>query len=144
MTARPDLSRFLNAQEGSYAAALAELKAGSKVTHWMWFIFPQLAGLGRSATARFYGIADLAEARAYLADPVLRGRLDASADALLSHEGLAAEEIMGSVDALKLRSSATLFASADPDGETGRRMRALIERYYGGEPCGPTLELLGG
>ncbi|MGL4280477.1 MAG: DUF1810 domain-containing protein [Albidovulum sp.] len=138
-----DLSRFLQAQEGSYAAALAELTTGRKVTHWMWFIFPQLAGLGRSATARFYGIADLEEARDYLADPVLHGRLDACADALLSHEGLAAEEIMGSIDALKLRSSATLFAAADPGGGTGQRMKALIARYYGGQACALTLDALG-
>jgi uncharacterized protein (DUF1810 family) len=137
------LSRLHDAQAGSYAAALAELKAGRKTTHWMWFIFPQLASLGRSATARFYGIAGLAEARAYLADPVLRQRFDACADALLTHEGISAEAIMGSVDALKLRSSATLFRAADQDGPTGMRMQALLDRFYGGKPCALTLGELG-
>ena len=137
------LSRFHDAQEGSHEAALAELKAGRKSSHWMWFIFPQLASLGRSATARFYGIADLAEARAYLADPVLRARLDACADALLTHEGVGAETILGPVDALKLRSSATLFRAADPDGATGQRMQAILDRFYRGRACELTATELG-
>ncbi len=137
------LARFHDAQKDSYAAALAELKAGRKTTHWMWFIFPQLASLGRSTTAQFYGIADLAEARAYIADPVLRERLDACAAALLTHEGLGADAIMGSVDALKLRSSATLFRKADPKGPTGKRMQALLDRFYGGKPCDLTMSEIG-
>lgn len=137
-----DLARFHEAQRGSYDAALAELRSARKATHWMWFIFPQLAGLGRSATARYYGIADLGEARAYLADPVLQARLDACAAALLSHDGLTAETILGPVDALKLRSSATLFAAADPDGPVGARMEAILDRFYGGRPCPLTAGLL--
>ena len=107
-----DLARFHEAQRGSYDAALAELRSARKATHWMWFIFPQLAGLGRSATARYYGIADLGEARAYLADPVLQARLDACAAALLSHDGLTAETILGPRDAVCLLSHDDRF---DPE-----------------------------
>ena len=137
------LARFHDAQKGSYAAALSELKSGRKTTHWMWFIFPQLTSIGRSATARYYGIADLDEARTYLADRVLRDRLNACAEAVLSHEGRAAASIMGPVDALKLRSSATLFRAADPDGATGRKMQALLDGFYDGAPCPLTMQALG-
>ena len=133
------LTRFHEAQENVWSIALAELRAGRKATHWIWFIFPQLTALGRSATALHYGIADLAEARAYLADPVLRARLDASAKAVLLHAGERPEAIMGTVDALKLRSSATLFALAGEGTATGARMQAILDRFYGGEPCPLTL-----
>ena len=103
----PDLARFRDAQAPVYATALAELAAGAKRSHWMWFVFPQLRALGRSATAQRYGIADLAEARAYLADPVLGPRLTQCAEALRAHAGTPPEAILGPVDALKLRSSAT-------------------------------------
>lgn len=133
------LTRFHEAQENVWPVALAELRAGRKATHWIWFIFPQLTALGRSATALHYGIADLAEARAYLADPVLGARLDASAEAVLLHAGERPEAIMGTVDALKLRSSATLFALAGEGTATGARMQAILDRFYGGAPCPLTL-----
>ena len=137
-----ELTRFHEAQEQVWQQALAELRAGTKTSHWMWFIFPQLAALGRSATALRYGIADLAEARAYLADPVLRARLDACAGAMLGHAGRSPETILGPVDALKLRSSATLFARAGEGSGTGTLMQAILERFYGGAPCPLTLDLL--
>ena len=114
--------------------------AGRKRSHWMWFIFPQLRGLGRSPTARFYGIADLQEARAYLADPVLGGRLVACALAVLGHADRAPEDIMGPVDALKLRSCATLFREAGG----GPEFNGILDAFYGGRPCRATLDLLGG
>lgn len=109
----PDvLDRFVAAQADSYDTALAELTAGNKRSHWMWFIFPQIAGLGRSPTAIFYAIADLDQARAYLAHPLLGPRYVACTAALLPHAGRSAESVMGGVDALKLRSSLTLFDAA--------------------------------
>ncbi len=107
----PDLARFLEAQEDSFDRALAEIGAGRKTGHWMWFVFPQLRGLGRSPVAQLYGIADAAEAAAYLAHPVLGARLERIAAALLAHAGTPAEAILGPVDALKLCSSMTLFAA---------------------------------
>jgi len=133
-----DLTRFLTAQADTYDTALAELGAGRKRTHWMWFIFPQLRGLGRSDRARFYGLADLAEARAYLDDPVLGPRLSACAGALLGHQGETAEAIMGPVDGMKLRSSATLFREAGG----GPEFQALLDAFYRGAACPLTLELL--
>lgn len=138
----PDLARFHDAQAGSFATALAELRSGRKLSHWMWFIFPQLAALGRSARALHFGIADLAEARSYLADPVLRDRLDTCADAILAHADEPAQTILGTVDALKLRSSATLFALAGEGTETGARMERVLDAFYGGEPCALTLGFL--
>ena len=131
----PSLTRFHDAQADTYATALAELRRGRKVTHWMWFIFPQLAGLGRSATARYYGIADLAEACAYLADPVLGPRLSEVAQAMLAHEGQSAAAVLGAVDALKLRSCATLFRAAGG----GPEFQALLDAFYGGQGCPLTL-----
>jgi len=128
------LHRFHAAQEGAYATALAELQAGQKRSHWMWFIFPQLTSLGRSGTAKFYGIADLAEARAYLADPVLGPRLIACAEAMLLHRGRSATDILGPVDAMKLRSSATLFAMAG-----ARIMDDVLATFHGGERCAVTV-----
>src|SRR5262245_3063561 len=110
-----ELARFRDAQAGAFEGALAELRAGQKRGHWIWFVFPQLAGLGRSETSRFYGIGSLDEARAYLADGVLGPRLIASADALLVTSGRNADAILSSVDAMKVRSSMTLFREADPD-----------------------------
>ncbi|MDR5652886.1 DUF1810 domain-containing protein [Ruixingdingia sedimenti] len=130
----PGLGRFIAAQDPVMDAVMAELRAGRKATHWMWFVFPQLASLGRSGTARFYGLADPAEARAYLAHPVLRARLLAAAEALLAHRGLTAQEILGPTDAMKLRSCATLFAAAG-DAEVTGRMEALLARFYDGVPC---------
>jgi uncharacterized protein (DUF1810 family) len=109
-----DLDRFVEAQDnGVYDRALAELRAGQKRSHWMWFVFPQIAGLGRSETARFYAIEDIAEARAYLQHPVLGPRLAECAGAMLEWAGRrSAEAILGSVDAMKLKSSLTLFEAA--------------------------------
>ncbi len=123
------LARFVRAQDeaGTYERALAELRAGRKRSHWMWFVFPQLAGLGSSAMAQRYAIGSLAEARAYLADPVLGVRLRECARALLGLREIGAEEVLGSVDALKLRSSMTLFAIADP-GEA--LFSEVLRRYF--------------
>jgi uncharacterized protein (DUF1810 family) len=110
-----DLQRFVDAQDGTFAAALAELSSGAKQGHWMWFIFPQLAGLGQSSTAQYYSIASLGEARAFLHHPLLGHRLRRCADAILAWAGRrTAEQMFGSLDALKLRSSLTLFDLAEP------------------------------
>ena len=107
-----DLQRFVSAQAPLFDTALGELERGCKTTHWMWFIFPQLRGLGRSAMATRYGIGSLDEARAYLAHPLLGPRLRACVGALQDHVGLSARQVFGDVDAVKLRSSLTLFAEA--------------------------------
>lgn len=135
-----DLSRFVQAQEGSYARALTEVKGGRKRSHWMWFIFPQLAGLGFSSTAQFYAIQGLEEAKAYLAHPVLGPRLLACAEAALGVEGRTAHEIFGSPDDLKLRSCATLFACVTPPDSVFAR---LLGKYYDGVRDPKTLQLLG-
>jgi len=132
------LDRFVEAQDGVYDDALAELSAGRKRTHWMWFVFPQIAGLGSSPTAQRYAIASLDEARAYLAHPVLGPRLRACAEALLAVQGRSAREIFGSPDDLKLRSSMTLFARAADDPAP---FQAVLDRYYDG-PDRLTLQLL--
>nr|WP_111300020.1 DUF1810 domain-containing protein [Paracoccus saliphilus] len=129
----PDaLDRFVLAQEGSYQGALSELKQGRKQGHWMWFIFPQLRGLGRSQMSYHYGIADLDEARRYLAHPVLGPRLVAAAEAVLSHRDQPAEAILGGIDADKLRSSATLFAAVDRQGGVFER---LLDAFFQGRAC---------
>src|SRR3954453_19609355 len=110
-----DLHRFVLAQEGVYDAAVSELRAGRKTSHWMWFVFPQIAGLGRSPTAQRYAIGSLAEAQAYLAHPVLGGRLRECTRVLTKLDETRAEAVFGSVDAMKLRSSMTLFARAAPE-----------------------------
>ena len=126
-----DLERFVIAQNsgGTYQHAVAELQNGRKTSHWMWFIFPQIAGLGRSATAQAYAISDLAEAQAYLAHPVLGPRLVECAEIVASHRGRSAEQIFGGIDAIKLRSSMTLFAHADPDQTV---FQQIIDQYYDG------------
>ncbi len=133
-----DLQRFLDAQQGgdTYAQALAELGGGRKRTHWIWFVFPQIAGLGMSQTSQTYAIASLEEARAYLAHPLLGARLRESAAALLAVESGSAEQILGPVDAVKVRSSMTLFAAAAP-GEPS--FREVLDRFYDGEPDPETL-----
>lgn len=133
------LARFVDAQAGVYETALAELRRGRKTSHWMWFVFPQVAGLGSSATARTYAIASLDEARAYLAHPILGPRLRTCVDALLRHEIITAHEIFGSPDDLKLRSSLTLFAAAAPDEPIFQR---ALAKYFGGEPDPLTLRRL--
>jgi uncharacterized protein (DUF1810 family) len=112
-----DLERFVTAQKGVYETALKELREGCKRSHWMWFVFPQIAGLGRSPMAQRYAISGLDEARAYLAHPVLGPRLRATTEALLEHHRRSAEQIMGGIDAVKLRSSMTLFVHAATAGE---------------------------
>ena len=136
-----DLARFVAAQNNSYAAALEEIRAGRKQTHWMWFVFPQLQGLGSSSTARFYAIKNAAEAEAYLAHPVLGPRLLEISDALLGVEGKSASEIFGSPDDLKLRSCATLFASVS---ERGSVFEQVLEKFFNGIPDPETVRLLRG
>lgn len=128
-----DLQRFLAAQDsgGTYERALAELHAGRKTSHWMWFVFPQRSGLGQSEMSRTYAIASPAEARAYLDHPVLGPRLVECAEALLQHEGKSATEILGAIDAVKLRSSMTLFAGVAPQQPVFQR---VLDRYFDGEP----------
>ena len=135
-----DLDRFVQAQADSYACALAELRAGRKRSHWVWFVFPQLQGLGRSPMAQRYGLSGLAEARAYAAHPVLGPRLRECVRALLGHAGTSAARLLGEVDALKLRSCLTLFARAAP-GE-GLFDQAL-QGFFGGAPDALTPRLLG-
>ncbi|MFD1703554.1 DUF1810 domain-containing protein [Methylopila henanensis] len=140
MSAGYDLDRFVAAQEPVFSQALAELKAGEKRSHWMWFVFPQLKGLGASPTAAFYGVASLGEARAYLAHPVLGPRLEEAVTAALQWEGRPLRHIFGTPDDLKFRSSMTLFAAAaDGDGPYA----SAIARLCGGEPDPRTLALLG-
>jgi uncharacterized protein (DUF1810 family) len=124
-----DLRRFVDAQAHTYDQALAELRAGSKRTHWMWFVFPQIEGLGRSGMAQRYAIRDVEEAKAYAAHPVLGPRLRESATALTALDTEDAEEVLGPVDALKLHSSMTLFARAVPDEPV---FREVLAHYFGG------------
>jgi uncharacterized protein (DUF1810 family) len=134
------LDRFVEAQAHAYADALAELRAGRKESHWMWFVFPQIAGLGTSPTSRFYAIASLEEARAYLAHPLLGMRLRECTEAVLAHAGISAEAIFGGIDAMKLRSSMTLFdrvaGGKNPFGQ-------CLTAFFGGERDARTLALLG-
>jgi len=132
------LERFTGAQARIWPAPLDEIRAGRKQTHWMWFVFPQLRGLGRSAMAERYGIADIIEARAYLGHPVLGPRLTDMCRAMLDHAGTAPETVLGPVDARKLRSCATLFETAGQ----GAECRRIIESFYAGAPCPATLERL--
>ncbi|NNM71495.1 DUF1810 domain-containing protein [Enterovirga aerilata] len=134
------LARFLAAQESVWERALAELEAGQKRSHWMWFVFPQLAGLGHSPTARLYGISGLDEAKAYLAHPVLGSRLIACTQAVLGLEGRSLRQIFGSPDDLKFRSCMTLFDAAAERREGA--FRAALGRYCDGDPDPRTLELL--
>jgi len=136
-----DLQRFVTAQESVYSRALAELERGRKEGHWMWFIFPQLLGLGRSPTARFYAIASAAEARAYLDHPLLGARLEACAGAMLAHRGRSPDSILGAVDALKFRSSMTLFEAVAARPEPFAR---ALDLFYKGARDETTLELLSG
>jgi uncharacterized protein (DUF1810 family) len=127
-----DLQRFVDAQEreGTYAQALTELRAGRKTTHWIWFVFPQIAGLGSSETARLFAIDSLEEAKAYLEHPILGPRLCECSQALLDITGRSAREILGETDATKLRSSMTLFANAAPDEPL---FQEVLDKYYEGE-----------
>lgn len=136
-----DLERFVAAQDeaATYDAALAELRAGHKRSHWMWFVCPQLRGLGQSPISRRYAISSLDEARAYLAHPVLGPRLLESSRILLELEGRSAQDVFGAIDAMKLRSSMTLFKHADPGNPV---FRGVLETYFGGIPDELTERLL--
>lgn len=137
-----DLERFVAAQDanGTYRRALEELHDGSKQSHWMWFIFPQVAGLGQSPTSRKYAITSLAEAEAYLRHPVLGPRLVESAHAVAAHTGLSAVRIFGGIDAQKLRSSMTLFLRAAPEEAV---FQHVLDQYFDGSPDPATDRLLG-
>lgn len=138
---KDSLDRFLDAQNAKregYAVALSEIKAGRKSSHWMWYIFPQLRGLGRSVFADYYGIADIDEARSYLAHKILGHRLREITAALLDIEGKSAEEIFGPVDAMKLRSCMTLFDAVEPDGI----FRKVRETYFERQSDPLTLSLI--
>jgi uncharacterized protein (DUF1810 family) len=140
-----DLQRFVDAQDRTYDTVLSELRAGRKRSHWIWFVFPQVRGLGRSATAQRFGIASRAEAQAYLAHPVLRARLVECAQLLLRHTGRSAHDILGPPDDLKVRSSMTLFAhaaeDADDDGAAAV-FREVLATFYDGRDDPATLDLL--
>jgi uncharacterized protein (DUF1810 family) len=134
------LERFVAAQDdGSYRDAVAELRAGRKASHWMWFIFPQVAGLGRSAMAQHFAISSLGEAQAYLRHPVLGPRLRECAQILAGLDGKSADQILGGVDAMKLRSSMTLFMTAAPDEAL---FREVLDKYFGGVADQHTLDRL--
>jgi uncharacterized protein (DUF1810 family) len=137
-----DLDRFVVAQDehATYDRALSELRAGRKTSHWMWFVFPQVSGLGQSPTAKHFELADLDEARAYLDHEVLGPRLLECCRALLALEGATAEQVLGAVDAMKLRSSMTLFARADPDE---RVFPDVLDRFFDGSADERTIRLLG-
>src|SRR4051794_22587438 len=135
------LERFLVAQEGVHDQALREVRAGRKESHWMWFVYPQLRGLGRSEVSRFFGIASLEEAVAYLAHGTLGRRLrEAATAALAAPPDLSADDVFGSIDAMKLRSSMTLFHRAAPDEQVFQR---VLDRFFEGQHDEATLALLG-
>jgi uncharacterized protein (DUF1810 family) len=136
-----DLERFVAAQDagGTYPRAVAELRAGRKTSHWMWFVFPQIAGLGRSPVSQAFAISSLEEARAYLAHPVLGPRLIECATIVAQTPGRTAEQIFGGIDALKLRSSVTLFLRAAPDEPA---FGEVLARYFDGQPDPATDRLL--
>ena len=134
-----EISRFMNAHQTDYQRALTEIKNGKKVSHWMWYIFPQLKGLGRSFTSEYYGIQDLDEAKAYLADPILGRHLIEICNALLSLDTNDATEVMGRPDDRKLKSSMTLFDAATESSDV---FRLVLEKYYNGKKDYRTLEML--
>ena len=135
-----DLQRFIDAQRSSYAQAMAELRAGRKHSHWMWYVLPQLRGLGLSGMAQRYGIASMDEARAYLGHPVLGARLRECVAAMNALPGSNARQVLGSIDALKFRSCLTLFGVVAPEEDL---FQAALDKFYAGKPDPQTLELLG-
>ena len=139
----PDLLRFVNAQAQVYSRVTEELTNGSKRTHWIWFIFPQLMGLGYSATAQRYAIRDLEQARRYLADPLLGGRLRDDVRRMIGHKDRSALEILGSPDDLKFRSCLTLFRQAASEASDQMLFTEALDQFYDGKPDPRTLELLG-
>jgi uncharacterized protein (DUF1810 family) len=134
-----DLERFVTAQDGVYEGVLRELRQGRKTSHWIWFVFPQVVGLGRSDLSRFYAIESVAEARAYLDHPILGPRLRECVGAVLATSGLTADQIFGSLDAMKVHSSMTLFQRAAPDEPL---FMEVLERFYGGATDDATDALL--
>jgi uncharacterized protein (DUF1810 family) len=134
-----NLQRFVEAQDGEFDQALAEIRRGRKSSHWMWFIFPQIAGLGSSAMSQQYAISGLLEAEAYLAHPVVGPRLKECAEAAIQVPAKTARDIFGSPDDMKLRSSATLFSRVSPADSVFHR---LLDRFFDGEPDRQTLEIL--
>ena len=135
-----NLERFLKAQESSYDIALQELNDGRKRSHWMWYIFPQLKALGYSETALYYGIADMEEAKSYLAHPILKTRLVACCEAILLHKDKSALRILGDIDAMKLKSSMTLFALASD--EENSVFHQVLTQFYDGKMDAKTKEIL--
>lgn len=133
------LERFITAQAGVWPRPLEEVRAGRKESHWMWYVFPQLRGLGRSATARYYGITDPDEARAYLSHPVLGERLLEICCAMLDHAGTPPEAVLGPVDTLKLRSCATLFQAVGGDDAV---FGAVLRAFFDGAPCTETIRMI--
>lgn len=140
MSRKYDLQRFLNAQRGTYVKALKEIKNGKKQTHWMWFIFPQLKGLGSSPTSEYYGIVDAGEAKAYMNNFVLRNRLKEITMALIDLPTYDATEVMGCVDAQKLKSCMTLFAIVCPEYPI---FQITLNKFFHGERCERTRDMLG-
>ncbi len=139
---KTDISRFLKAQDGkfdNYQTALAEIRNGRKESHWIWYIFPQIKGLGFSEMSQYFGIADIAEAKAYLQNPILKDRLYEITNSLLLHSGKSPEAILGGIDAMKVKSSMTLFDVVSPNDVFAE----VLEAFYKGERCKKTLELLG-
>ena len=135
-----DLSRFVEAHDRSYSRALEEIREGRKQSHWMWYIFPQIAGLGLSSTSRFYAIADLEEARAYMQHPMLGAHMIEICSVLLGLSANDAEDVMGYPDDLKLRSSMTLFSKAVPSVKI---FQQVLDKYFDGKMDLKTLEILG-
>ena len=138
MSPNYNLTRFIQAQKRDYDIALAEIRAGKKASHWMWYIFPQLKGLGRSSTSEYYGLSGIKEAQAYLSDPILKARLIEITDAVIAHKDKSAEEIFGGIDAKKLRSCMTLFSIAAPDIPV---FDAVLEQFFNGTLDRNTLRL---
>ena len=137
-----DLIRFIDAQAQVYTRVTEELTEGRKRTHWMWFVFPQLIGLGHSAMAQRYAIRDLEQAKRYLADPILGGRLRDNVRLMIGHKGKTALDILGSPDDLKFRSCLTLFTEAASDGSDRILFKEALNQFYNGTPDPRTLELL--
>ena len=135
-----EISRFMKAHQSDYQRALSEIKNGKKVSHWMWYIFPQIKGLGRSSMSEYYGIQDLDEAKAYLADPILGKHLIEICDALLSLDTNDATEVMGRPDDRKLKSSMTLFDTATDSLDV---FQMVLDKYYHANKDYPTLKMLG-
>lgn len=134
-----NIERFLEGQRFGYEQALAEIRNGLKTGHWVWYVFPQMRGLGRSPNSTYYGIGSLAEARSYLEHPVLGTRLREITGAFLSHRGRSAESVLGGIDAMKVRSCMTLFDIVSPDDV----FADVLDEFYGGRRCRRTLDMLG-